>query len=105
MLCRSRESRNPGISTNLDTRFRGYDDFLEVPFSRDQGKRRRKLDDLPLLHEGYGLKRRPFAALLQNAFEHLVKAQGRDEQIAGGLDGGSEELGTGAVGKVFEPAG
>lgn len=79
--------------------------MFDAPSSRDQGKRRRKLDDLPLLHEGHGLERRPLAALLQNAFEHLVKAQGRDEQIASGLDSGSEELGIGAVGEVFEPAG
>lgn len=78
---------------------------FDAHFGCNQGKRRRKPHDLPLLHQGHGLERRPLAALLQNAFEDLVKAQGRDQQIASGLNGGSEELGIGAVRKVFEPAG
>jgi hypothetical protein len=57
------------------------------------------------VHDGHGLESRPLAALLQNAFEHLIEAQGRDKQVGSDFDRGSEKLGLRAVGKVFESAG
>lgn len=68
-------------------------------------QRRRQLDDLPLLHECDGLKRRALAALLQYPLEHLVLTERRDQELPRGFDRCGEELRIGAVGKVLKPSG
>ena len=62
-----------------------------------------ELDDSCLVHEGHGLEGVTFVALQEDALEHLVQAEGRNQQFANGLDRGGEKRRVRSVGQVLEP--
>ncbi len=67
---------------------------------RSQGKRSIEVDDTPLLDNGDGLQRVAFASLTKHHFEHLEKADRRDNECANLFNRSGEAVGRGCTREI-----